>query len=161
MHQQQGILAHHLGHAGHVIMIGALAVLLQMQVCAQASMTGASMWVQSCRCDSQGLQHPHLTPVKGCQTCLCAMQRRNSIKETRDLQEDFVHKAESQLETFQQTVHSMSDTASQSELNATQISLLDQRLPLKQIPQKAPAPTTRHLRQILRTASKSARQVGL
>lgn len=88
------------------------------------------------------------------------MQRSNSIKETRDLQEEFVHKAESQLETFQQTMQSMSDTASQSELNATQTSLSDQRLPLKQIPQKAPAPTTRHLRHILRTASKAARQVG-
>lgn len=77
------------------------------------------------------------------------------------MQEDFVQKAESQLEVFHQTTHSFSDTASQSDLNATQTSSQGPAYSLKQLQQKAPAPTTRHLRQILRTGSKSARQVSI
>ena len=88
------------------------------------------------------------------------MQRSNSIQETRELQEEFVQKAESQLETFHQIRRTASDTAPQSELNTSQKSGTGQGLPLKQIVHKAPAPTTRHLRQIVRTGSKTARQVS-
>ena len=87
------------------------------------------------------------------------MQRSNSIKETRELQEDYVQKAQDQLDSFQQAAKLASNTASQSELTATQLTQPGLVLPPKQIPEKAPAPNTRHLRQIVRTGSKSASQV--
>lgn len=105
-------------------------------------------------------QHLFVSSHPSCSlTCgPCSLQRSNSIKKTRELQEDFVQQAESQLELFKQNSQSFSDTASRSALNAAQTSSQGPALPMKQPPQRAPAPTTRHLRQILR--SRSAKQVG-
>lgn len=89
----------------------------------------------------------------------CAVQRSISIKEARELQEDFTQQAQDQLQTFQQTAKSAREAESPLGLSTSQRTSSSLVLPPKQLPERGPAPNNRHLRQIVRSGSTCAPQV--